>query len=134
MSLTKPIVPFKEWRFFGYSPEHSLTVVTFARQIVSSEFKRSSSVCEASNSCFCFLNTFSFFHIFSLSFKSYTVSRKLYLIQFTVSVASLKSCWAWSSSRLAGVVGKVKMLLTLETSVWFPLPSATQGEVVLANL
>ena len=50
------------------------------------------------------------------------------------SVTSLKSCWGWSSSRLAGVVGKVKMVLTLDTSAWFPLPPSTQGDAVLADL
>ena len=50
------------------------------------------------------------------------------------SETSLKSCWACTYSGLAGVVGKVKMLWTLDTSVWFSLYLTTEGDAVLGNL
>ena len=50
------------------------------------------------------------------------------------SVTSLKSCWACTYSGLAGVVGKVKMLWTLDPSVWFSLYLTTEGDAVLGNL
>ena len=50
------------------------------------------------------------------------------------SVTSLKSCWACTYSGLAGVVGKVKMLWALDTSVWFSLYLTTEGDAVLGNL
>ena len=50
------------------------------------------------------------------------------------SVTSLKSRWSCTYSGLAGVVGKVKMLLTLDTSMWFSLYLTTEGDAVLGNL
>ena len=81
------------------------------------------SACSCGNICCC---------CFWCSFKALTKAKFYWINLF--STALLKSCSGWSSSRLTGLEGGLKMLWVFDTSAWFTLPPRIQGEAVLLNL